>query len=54
MSLVDTSRPMRFNGIVAWATFEMSKEGPRYRAGISFYDASPEPVAKFIDTVTNT
>ena len=52
MSLLDTARPMRFNGIVAWATFEMPKEGPRYRAGVSFYDASPDAVARFIDSLT--
>jgi hypothetical protein len=52
MSLVDTARPMRFNGIVAWATFEMPKEGPRYRAGISFYDAAPDAVTRFIEGLT--
>jgi hypothetical protein len=53
MSLVDTARPVRFSGIVAWASFEMPKEGPRYRAGISFYDASPEAVGKFIETLAH-
>ena len=52
MSLVDTARPIRFNGIVAWATFEMPKEGPRYRAGISFYDAAPDAVTRFIEGLT--
>jgi hypothetical protein len=54
MSLVDTTRPMRFNGIVAWATFEMPKEGPRYRAGISFYDAAPDAVTRFIEGITRS
>jgi hypothetical protein len=54
MSLVDATRPMRFNGVIAWASFEMPKEGPRYRAGVSFYDAAPDMVAKFIETVTAT
>ena len=54
MSLVDTARPIRFNGIVAWATFEMPKEGPRYRAGISFYDAAPDAVTRFIDGITRS
>ena len=52
MSLVDATRPMRFNGVVAWAAFEMPKEGPRYRAGVNFYDAAPDMVARFIETIT--
>jgi len=52
MSLEDTGRPVRFNGVVAWASFEMPKEGPRYRAGINFYDAAPDMVARFIETIT--
>jgi hypothetical protein len=52
MSLVDATRPMRFNGVIAWANFEMPKEGPRYRAGVNFYDAAPDMVARFIETVT--
>jgi hypothetical protein len=54
MSLVDEARPIRFNGIVAWASFEMPKEGPRYRAGINFYDAAPEMVTRFIESITTT
>jgi PilZ domain-containing protein len=54
MSLVDATRPMRFNGVIAWANFEMPKEGPRYRAGVNFYDASPDMVARFIESVTAT
>jgi hypothetical protein len=52
MSLVDEARPIRFNGVVAWAAFEMPKEGPRYRAGVSFYDAAPDMVARFIESIT--
>ena len=52
MSLVDEARPIRFNGVVAWAAFEMPKEGPRYRAGVNFYDASPDMVARFIESIT--
>jgi hypothetical protein len=52
MSLIDATRPMRFNGVIAWANFEMPKEGPRYRAGVNFYDAAPDMVARFIETVT--
>ena len=54
MSLVDATRPMRFNGVIAWASFEMPKEGPRYRAGVNFYDASPDMVARFIESITAT
>ena len=54
MSLVDEARPIRFNGVVAWASFEMPKEGPRYRAGINFYDAAPEMVTRFIESITPT
>jgi hypothetical protein len=52
MSLLESARPIRFNGVVAWATFEMPKEGPRYRAGINFYDAAPDAVTRFIETIT--
>jgi hypothetical protein len=52
MSLEEAERPVRFNGVVAWASFEMPKDGPRYRAGISFYDASPDMVTRFIETIT--
>ena len=52
MSLAEAERPVRFNGVVAWATFEMPKEGPRYRAGINFYDAAPDMVARFIETLS--
>ncbi len=41
MSLPDESRPVRFSAGVAWASFEMPKGGPRYRAGIEFFDADP-------------
>ena len=54
MSLVDATRPMRFNGVIAWANFEMPKEGPRYRAGVNFYDASPDMGARFIESITAT
>ena len=52
MSLVDAARPIRFNGVVAWAAFEMPKEGPRYRAGVNFFDAAPDMVARFIESIT--
>ena len=49
MSLPDPGRPIRFSAGVAWAAFEMPKGGPRYRAGIEFYDADAESVGRFID-----
>lgn len=49
MSLPDPSRPVRFSAGVAWAAFEMPKSGPRYRAGIEFYDADADAVTRFID-----
>ena len=50
VSLPDTSRPVRFIGGVAWASFEMPKGGPRYRAGIEFFDADPVAVDRFIES----
>ena len=52
VSLGEAERPVRFNGVVIWATFEMPKEGPRYRAGINFYDAAPDIVTRFIESIT--
>ena len=53
MSLPDTMRPIRFNAGVAWAAFEMPKGGPRYRAGIEFYDAEAAAVTRFIEANKN-
>lgn len=50
MSLPDPGRPIRFSAAVAWASFEMPKTGPRYRAGIEFVDADPEAVGRFAET----
>ena len=54
LAIVEAARPVKFNGVVAWASFEMPKEGPgpRYRAGISFYDAAPDTMSRFIDAIT--
>ena len=49
MSLPDATRAIRFSAGVAWAAFEMPKGGPRYRAGIEFYDADPDALNRFID-----
>jgi hypothetical protein len=50
MSLPDKNRPVRFSGGVAWASFEMPKGGPRYRAGIEFFDADPAALNRFIES----
>ena len=50
MALVDGPRPMRFSAAVAWASFEIPKGAPRYRAGIEFFDADQTSVTKFIET----
>jgi hypothetical protein len=49
MLFPDPGRPLRFNAAVAWASFEMPKTGPRYRAGIDFVDADPEAVGRFVE-----
>jgi len=50
MALVDGKKPIRFSAGVAWASFELAKTGPRFRAGIEFFDAEPEAVQKFCDS----
>jgi len=50
LSLPDPRRPIRFNGVVAWARFEMFNGTPRYRAGLEFVDADARAVQQFIDT----
>ena len=50
MSIVDGKKPLRFSAGVAWASFELAKTGPRYRAGIEFFDAEPQAVQKFCDS----
>jgi PilZ domain len=45
VSLSDREAVIRFNASIAWATFEIPKNGgPRYRAGIEFLDAVAEDV----------
>jgi len=50
MSIVDGKKPLRFSAGVAWASFELAKSGPRYRAGIEFFDAESEAVQKFCES----
>ena len=49
MILPDEERPIRCTAGVAWAAFEMPKTGPRYRAGIEFFDAESGNLDRFID-----
>jgi hypothetical protein len=49
MVLPDDERPIRFAAGVAWAAFEMPKSGPRYRAGIEFFDAESGNLDRFIE-----
>lgn len=49
MILPDEERPIRCVAGVAWAAFEMPKSGPRYRAGIEFFDAESGDLDHFIE-----
>ncbi len=49
LTLTDGSGNVRFNGKVAWASFEIPpNSGPRYRAGIEFTDADAALVDAFV------
>ena len=50
LTLPDNLRPIRFSAGIAWAAFEMPKGGPRYRAGIEFFDADTDAVGRFIES----
>jgi hypothetical protein len=45
--LADEAGVLRFDGAVAWASFEIPQGVTRYRAGISFKDAKPDAVEAF-------
>jgi hypothetical protein len=48
LALTDEHVSLRFNGAVAWASFEIPpNSGPRYRAGIMFLDADSPSVGSF-------
>ena len=51
VSLPDAARPIRFGAGVAWSAFELPKSGPRYRAGIEFYDADATALERFINGI---
>src|SRR5688572_11153359 len=44
----------RFNAAVAWATFELPIEGPRYRAGIQFHDPNSDVLTRLLETMSTT
>ena len=50
LSFLENTKQVRFSAGVAWSAFELPKAGPRYRAGIEFFDADPEAVGRFCDT----
>ena len=49
VTLANPRRPMRIRSAVVWELFEMPKGIPRYRAGIEFFDADQDAVARFIE-----
>jgi hypothetical protein len=49
ISLPSGQRVARISAAVAWASFEIPKGGPRYRAGIEFFDADQNAVTKLIE-----
>ena len=51
VTLPDPGRPIRVSAGVAWASFEMPKAGPRYRAGIEFFDADATAVGNWVAKV---
>jgi hypothetical protein len=42
---------LRFTAAVAWATYELPAEGPRYRAGIHFQDVNAAVMTRLLETV---
>ena len=47
LALADDAGVLRFNATISWASFEMSKATPRYRAGVEFRDADADAVEAF-------
>ena len=45
---------LRFNAAVAWASFELPAEGPRYRAGVNFQDANAAVITRLLETITTS
>jgi hypothetical protein len=50
---LDPQSGIRFQAGVAWATFELPQaSGPKYRAGMEFFDADPARVQQFFSRLT--
>ncbi len=49
VSMGDSIRPLRFSAAVAWASFELAGTGPRYRAGLEFFDADAKGIRQFCE-----
>ena len=49
IALADAPRPARFSAMVSWASFEIPKGAPRYRAGLAFINADQAAIDRFID-----
>jgi CheY-like chemotaxis protein len=47
--LADKPKPIRIGSVIAWASFELPKGNPRYRAGVEFLDGDQALVQKIID-----
>jgi CHASE2 domain-containing sensor protein len=54
VTLPDQAQPVRLGAAVAWASFEMPKGGPRYRAGLAFFDADAAAVGRWIERFNST
>jgi len=50
ISMGEAIKPLRFSAAVAWASFELAKTGPRYRAGLEFFDADADAVQQFCES----
>jgi hypothetical protein len=54
VTLPPAAGALRIASGVAWARFEMPREGPRYRAGIQFFEADTAAIIRWIATLTTT
>jgi len=49
LALTDDAASVRLGGSVVWASFEISKNGPRYRAGVQFVKPDVSAIEAFCD-----
>ncbi len=49
VSMGEANKPLRFSAGVAWASYELAKTGPRYRAGLEFFEADADAVQQFCE-----